>query len=99
MHLAQELVDYIIDFLHDDPKDLIRVSLVSRAWVGRARTHLCGSLKITRLKLESLNPSYLTPLCGYVKSLHFRWPRPFIAPPAALNCFELSELHTLAIHS
>ena len=53
MHLAQELVDYIIDFLHDNPKDLKRVSLVSRAWVSRARTHLCESLKITRLKLEA----------------------------------------------
>jgi len=56
-------------------------------------------LKITRLKLESLNPSYLTPLCGYVKLLHFTWPRVLIGPPAALDCFELSELHTLAIHS
>jgi len=99
MHLAQELVDYIIDFLHNNPEDLKRVSLVSRAWVSRARTHLCESLKITRLKLESLNPSYLTPLCGYVKSLHFTWPMDLTGPPAALDCFGISELHTLTIHS
>ena len=99
MHLAQELVDYIIDFLHDNPTDLIRVSLVSKAWVGRARKHLCESLKITRPKLLSLHPSYLTPLCGYVKSLRFTWPRDLTDPAPALDCFELSELHTLAIHS
>jgi len=99
MHLAQELVDYIIDFLHDDQADLIRVSLVSRAWVGRARTYLCESLKITSRKLSSLNPSYLTPLCGYVKILYFVWSRNLTDPPAVLNCFELSELHTLVVHS
>jgi hypothetical protein len=98
MHLAQELVDYIIDFLHDDPTDLVRVSLVSRAWVSRARTHLCESLKITRSKLLSLHPSHLTPLCGYVKSLHFTWPGDLTDTPATLDCFEKSELHTLAIH-
>ena len=99
MHLAQELVDYIIDFFHDDRTELIRVSLVSRAWVSRARTHLCESLKITSRKLSSLNPSYLTPLCGYVKTLHFTWPRDLTDPPAVLDCFELSELHTLVIYS
>ena len=99
MHLAQELVDYIIDFLQDDQADLIRVSLVSRAWVGRARTYLCESLKITSRKLSSLNPSYLTPLCGYVKTLYLVWPRNLTDPPAVLDCFELSELHTLVVHS
>ena len=51
MHLAQELVDHIIDFLHNDPAALIQVSLVSRAWFCRTRTHLC---EITRPKLLSL---------------------------------------------
>lgn len=99
MHLAQELVDHIIDFLHDDPTTLIRISLVSRPWVGRARTYLCESLKITRPKLLSSNPSYLAPLCEYVKTLHFTWPRDLTEPPAILDCFERSELHTLTIHS
>jgi len=92
-------VDYIVDFLHDDPTALIQASLVSRAWVGRARTHICESLKITRSKLSSSNPSYLTPLCGYVKKLHFTWPRDLVDPFAVFDCFERSEPHTLAIHS
>ena len=99
MHLAQELVDHIIDFLHDDPADLIRVSLVSRVWVGRTRTHLCEFLKITDRKILSLDPSYLTPLCGYVKTLRLTWPMDLIDPSTVLDCFELSEPHTLAIHS
>ena len=99
MHLAQELVDYIIDFLHDDPETLIQASLVSRAWVGRTRTHLCESLKITSPKLSSSNPSCLTPLSGYVKTLHFTWSRDLANPSAVLDCFEQSEPHTLAIYS
>ena len=99
VHLAQELVDHIIDFLHDDPAALLRVSLVSRVWVGRSRTHLCESLKISLSKIPPLDPSYLTPLCGYVKTLHFTWPTDATDPSTILNSFENSEPHTLAIHS
>ena len=98
VHLAQELVDYIIDFLHDDPATLLRVSLISRAWVHRTRTYLCQSLKITYSKLSSSDPLYLTPLCKHVKALEFAWPT-FADPSAILGCFEQSEPHTLAIHS
>ena len=50
-------------------------------------------------KLSSLNLSYPTPLCRYVKTLHFTWPRDLTDPSAILDCFELSELHTLVVHS
>jgi len=99
MHLAQELVDYILDFLHNDPKTLIKASLVSRAWVCRTRAHLCKSLKITWPKFLSSNSSYLTPLCGYVKTLHFTWPEDLIDPSPVFDCFEQSEPHTLVIRS
>ena len=99
MNLAQELVDYIIDLVHDDPTTLLRVSLVSKAWVGRTRAYLCKSLKVTHSKLSSTDPSYLTPLCGYVKTLQFQWPRGIIDPSTVLDCFERSKPHTLAIHS
>jgi hypothetical protein len=99
MHLAQELVDHIIDLLRDDPMDLMRVSLVSRAWVSRTRSYLCKSLEITPRKISSLNPSHLTPLCGYVKTLYFTWPRDLTDPSAVLDCFESSELHTLVVYS
>ena len=98
VHLAQELVDYTIDFLHDDPTTLLRVSLVSRVWVGRSRKYLCKSLKIDDSKFLSLNPSHLTPLCKYVKTLHLTWPTN-TSPSVVLDCFERSGLHTLVIHS
>ena len=97
LHLAQELVDYIIDFLRDDPTTLLQVSLVSRAWVDRTRTHLFESLSITDSKLSSANPYYLTQLCKYVKTLHFKWPTN-ANPSSILNRFGRSRLHTLAIH-
>ena len=97
MHLVQDLVDYITDFLHDDPATLMQTSLVSKAWVGRARVHLCETMNITNRKLVSLRLSYLTPLSGYVKTLYFPWPRDITKLPALLDCFEQSEPHTLAI--
>ena len=99
MHLPQELVDYIIDFLHDDSRTLIQASLVSRAWVGRTRSHLCEPLKITLPKLFSLDLSHLPPLCGYVKALHFTWPEAPIDLSAVLGCFEQSGPRILALHS
>ena len=107
MHLPQELVDHIVDFLHDDPIALAQASLVSRALLGRTRSYLCETLKITRSKVLSSNPSHLLPLCGYVKVLHYTWPEspiwsggPFSANPhLVLDCFEQSEPHTLALHS
>ena len=99
MDLAQELVDHTIDFLHDDPTTLLQVSLVSRAWVSRTRTHLFESLEITHSKLSSSDTSYLTSLCGYVKTLRFTWPTDTADSSASsiLDCFERSRLHTLAI--
>ena len=92
-------MDHIIDFLRDDPRTLIQASLVSRAWVGRTRTHFCESLKITSFKFIFSNPSYLKPLCGYVKTLHLTWPRVSIDPSPVFDCFEHSTPHTLVIHS
>jgi hypothetical protein len=99
MHLPQELVDYVIDFLHDDSRTLIQASLVSRAWLGRARSHLCERLDVTRPKLLSSNPSHLPPLCRYVKTLHLTWLKGAADLSAILDCFERSEPHTLALHS
>ena len=99
VHLPQELVDYIIDLLHDDPRTLMQAPLVSRAWLGRTRSHLCETLKITRSKLVSSSPSHLPPLCGYVKTLQFTWLEPSTNLPAVLDCLEQPEPHTLALRS
>ena len=99
MHLAQELVDYVVDFLHDDPTTLIQLSLVSKAWVGRARMRLCETLHITRRKLIFADLSFLAPLCGHAKIIHLTWPTDLPNPVAVMDCFEQSKPHTLAIHS
>ena len=99
MHLAQEIVDYIVDFLHDDQTALTQASLVSRAWASRTRVHLCETMNITSCKLRSSNLSYLTPLCSYVKTLRFTGPGEITDLSALLDCFEQSELHTLVIDS
>ena len=99
MDLAQELVDYIIDLIHDDPATLLQVSLVSKAWVYRTRAYLCKSLKITHSKLISSDPSYLGPLGRYIKTLQLEWPGGTTDPSVILDCFKQSEPHALAIHS
>ncbi|KAJ7022319.1 hypothetical protein C8F04DRAFT_971679, partial [Mycena alexandri] len=38
--LAQELVDTILDFLHDDQKSLLSSSLIARKWVPATRYHV-----------------------------------------------------------
>ena len=100
MHLAQELVDYIIDFLHDDLKTLIQLSLVSRAWVGRARVYIRETIKISFGKLASnQDPSYFTSLCGYLKVLCLVWPVEMDDVPRLPGCFEQSTPHTLVFQS
>jgi hypothetical protein len=42
-----ELLDCIVDLLHDDPKALSQCSLVSKSWVPRTRKHLFAAIKIT----------------------------------------------------
>ncbi|KAJ3477617.1 hypothetical protein NLI96_g10339 [Meripilus lineatus] len=44
--IPQELVDNIIDHLHDDTPSLIVTSLVSKAWMHSSRFHLFSSIDI-----------------------------------------------------
>ncbi|KAJ7443587.1 hypothetical protein B0H11DRAFT_2090783 [Mycena galericulata] len=39
-HLAQELTDHIINFLHDSPRDWPACALVSRSWVYATQAHI-----------------------------------------------------------
>jgi len=43
-HLPQEILEYIVDFVHDDPQTLERCCLVSKSWVPRARKHLFANI-------------------------------------------------------
>lgn len=41
-----EILDYIIDILHDEPETLKQCCLVSRSWVPRTRKHLFADIKL-----------------------------------------------------
>jgi hypothetical protein len=42
--LPPEILDYIIDLLHDEPETLKRCCLVSKSWVPRTRKHLFADI-------------------------------------------------------
>ena len=44
-YLVQEIIDYTIDLLHDDPETLKRCCLVSKSWVPRTRKHLFSHIQ------------------------------------------------------
>jgi hypothetical protein len=46
-HLAQELLDHIVDHLHQDHQALQECSLVSKSWIPRTRKHLFAEVKLT----------------------------------------------------
>ncbi|KAF9785080.1 hypothetical protein BJ322DRAFT_806597 [Thelephora terrestris] len=66
MTIPPEIVDRIIDYVHDDPETLIACSLVARDWAPSTRLHLFAKMDIltaregTRLKeLASILPKLL----------------------------------------
>ena len=71
--LPPELLDHIVDILHDDEEALKTCCLVSKSWISRARKHLFANVKLhppARLqawKNTFPNPS-LSPAC-YTKTL------------------------------
>ncbi|KAF9643160.1 hypothetical protein BDM02DRAFT_3081141, partial [Thelephora ganbajun] len=44
-HLPPEILDYIIDLLHDKPETLKQCCLVSKSWVSRTRKHLFADIE------------------------------------------------------
>ncbi|KAJ6458915.1 hypothetical protein C8R47DRAFT_1244601 [Mycena vitilis] len=43
---AQELIDLILDFLHEDRESLLRSSLVKRAWLSTSRHHVFSRISL-----------------------------------------------------
>ncbi|KAJ7116906.1 hypothetical protein C8R44DRAFT_791639 [Mycena epipterygia] len=62
--VTQELVDHIIGFLHDSPRDWPACALVSRSWVYAAQAHIFRrvSLKIEESTDEHLGNRFLATL-------------------------------------
>ena len=60
--LPQEIVDYILDTLRDEPKTLQNCCLVAKSWVPRARKHLSASIKFSSPKdIESWKKTFPDP--------------------------------------
>ncbi|KAJ6578667.1 hypothetical protein DFH09DRAFT_1148045 [Mycena vulgaris] len=68
-NFPQELIDYILDDLHEDKSSLVHCSLVCRAWLPATRYHLFSDLVLQRepnkssalLELLALGPCTFTP--------------------------------------
>lgn len=64
--LPQELVDIIIDHLHDDRHALAASALVCRAWVPPSRHHLFEILPVSSLNLQALLEILGNPNCTFL---------------------------------
>ena len=64
--LPQELIDYIIDFLHDDKKSLSSCALTHRTWVNTTRYHLFRRIYATvPVEPTPTEPGYVEPYVKY----------------------------------
>ncbi|EMD35552.1 hypothetical protein CERSUDRAFT_96665 [Gelatoporia subvermispora B] len=76
--LAPELMDMIIDFLHDDPVALKNCSLTCTSWVPTCRLHLFDTIQLQEKRLKSFHTILqFSPHIGpYVKFLHVELSEP-----------------------
>ena len=71
--LLEELLDYVVDFLHNAPRALENCCLVSKSWIPRARMHLFAHVAFSARGLQSwkkLFPDPSTSPACYTKTLH-----------------------------
>ena len=61
-HLPPEILDYIVDFLHDRPDTLRKCCIVSKSWVPRTRRHLFANVALFSVEeLESWMTTFPDP--------------------------------------
>ncbi|KAF7367904.1 hypothetical protein MSAN_00855200 [Mycena sanguinolenta] len=90
--IPQELWDDIVDVLHDSPDDLKSCSLVCRAFVARAQSHVFGTISIGRA------PRYEY----FDRPLQAKWLARLIRLVDLMKCSSphlISYVHTLDIES
>ena len=77
-HLPAEVLDHVVDHLHDNPETLKQCCLVSKSWITRTRTHLFADIgfpvpkSLRRWKETFPDPS--SSPAHYAKTLHARCP-------------------------
>ena len=87
-HLPAELLDYIVDFLHDRADALKSCCLVSKSWISRTRMHLFADVKFSSADhLESWKETFPDPLISparYAKTffVNISYPRVVTAADA-----------------
>ena len=88
-YLPAELLDHVVDFLHDTVPALRNCSLVSKSLVPRARTHLFANVKFfTEQRLQSwkeIFPDPSTSPAHYAKTLVIVFPYVFTATDAGVG--------------
>jgi len=61
-YLPPEMLDHIVDLLHDKPETLKKCCLVSNSWVPRTRKHLFATVRFgTKEDLESWKETFPNP--------------------------------------
>jgi len=77
-HLPPEILDHIVDLLHDDPDSLEKCCLVSKSWIPRTRKHIFAHIKFdTEEDLESwkaIFPDPSTSPAHYANTLYVGCP-------------------------
>jgi hypothetical protein len=85
-YLLPEILDYTIDFLHDQLETLKRCSLVSKSWVPRTRKHLFADIGFqTEEHLRSWKEAFPDPSTSpahYAKTLFVECPQVVVAADA-----------------
>ena len=85
-NLPHELLDHIVDLLHDNQTPLRNCCLVSKSWVARTRRHLFAEVVFqTMMSLESWKKTFPDPSTSparYVKALSIGYPQVVTAPDA-----------------
>jgi hypothetical protein len=72
-YLPAEILDHVVDHLHDTPDALRNCCLVSRSWIPRARTHLFADIRFHTVEdlgswKETFPDPSTSPMC-YAKTL------------------------------
>jgi len=85
-YFPPELLDYVINLLHDEPATLRNCCLVSKPWVPRTRKHLFTYVQFdTKEDLESWKKTFPDPSTSpahYAKTLFLGCPHVFMAADA-----------------
>ena len=90
-HLPAEMLDRVVDYLHDTRDALRNCCLVSKSWIPRTRMHLFADIEFpTARSLQSwkeASPDPSTSPACYVKTLHIDWAAPGVEEGAGSEGF------------